>query len=140
MSGAWLAYANDPAHAILHEGIQFVEADEDHVTAELVRTERTFLPSGYFFSVALFNLVDSVAGALAGYRSEPPPPGTILHFMAQMNLNFLGNSNGEFVRAESRWLRKGRRTMVVETVAADPEGVRLIHATSTHILAERAVT
>ena len=61
----------------------------------------------------------------------PDGPATVT---AQVNIHLMRKTAGGTVRAEARWVHKGRRTMVVETRVHDEQGKLLMLMTSTHLV------
>jgi uncharacterized protein (TIGR00369 family) len=133
MSQAWIEYANAFPGMVQTLGIRFVDADEEHIVAEMPASDASALPNGFYFGGALLSLADAVAGAVTMYEAVPPEVPSVSTAMPQLNVNIMRNSQSSLVRCEARWLRRGRNVMFAETRVTDDEGRLLMHATSTHV-------
>jgi uncharacterized protein (TIGR00369 family) len=105
-------------------GIRFVEADRDHVVAELAYREALTTVGGSFHGGALMAFADTV-GAAATVLNLPDGASTTT---LESKTNFFAAARAGVVRAEATSLHRGRRTHVWQTRVTDENG-RLLSLT-----------
>ena len=133
---SWISELNEHPTALLRVlRISFVEADADHLVAELVRTDESSLPEGFFNGGVIELLISITAGRFANLSLAPPgepqPEGSHGTVTIQENVNFVGNSRASKAIAEARHIRKARAHQVIQTVVHDTDGRLLASATTT---------
>jgi uncharacterized protein (TIGR00369 family) len=105
-------------------GIRFVEADRDHVVAELAYRKALTTVGGSFHGGALMAFADTV-GAAATVLNLPNGASTTT---LESKTNFFAAARNGTVRAEATALHRGRRTHVWQTRVTDENG-RLLSLT-----------
>ena len=105
-------------------GIRFVEADRDHVVAELTYREALTTVGGSFHGGTLMAFADTV-GAAATVLNLPDGASTTT---LESKTNFFAGARAGTIRAETTPLHRGRRTHVWQTRVTDENG-RLLSLT-----------
>jgi 1,4-dihydroxy-2-naphthoyl-CoA hydrolase len=114
-------------------GMRWVALDADHAITEMPYSEIATVASGAYFGGALLAMADPTANVLCIHAVNPTDaPDGPTSVTAQVNAHFVRNATAGKVRAEARWVHKGKRTMVVATTIYDEEGRLLLYMTSTH--------
>src|SRR5215211_5231615 len=104
-------------------GIEWIEAGPDEVTARLAWDESRCTAGGVLHGGALMGLADSAGGLLAFLNLPEGAAGTAT---IESKTNFFAP-----VRATTRPLHKGRRTIVVDTDLRDDYGRLVARVTQT---------
>jgi uncharacterized protein (TIGR00369 family) len=104
--------------------IRFIEANVDHVVAEISFREALTTVGGSLHGGILMALADTV-GAAATMLNLPPGATTTT---LESKTNFLAAGRGGTIRAEATPLHRGKRTMVWQTRVTDEAG-RLLSLT-----------
>jgi uncharacterized protein (TIGR00369 family) len=97
-------------------GIEMVSASPHEVRARLAWSEDLCTAGGILHGGALMGLADNVGGFCAFLNLPEGAAGTAT---IESKTNFFGPVRGGFVRAVSRPLHTGRRTIVVDTELYD---------------------
>jgi 1,4-dihydroxy-2-naphthoyl-CoA hydrolase len=111
-------------------GIRFLEADRDHVVAELAYREALTTVGGSFHGGTLMAFADTV-GAAATVLNLPPGASTTT---LESKTNFFAAARAGTVRAEATPLHRGRRTHVWQTRVTDESGRLLSLTTQTQMV------
>jgi uncharacterized protein (TIGR00369 family) len=105
-------------------GIQFIEASQDRLVAELTYRGELTTVGGSVHGGTLMAFADTV-GAAATVLNLPPGAGTTT---LESKTNFFAAGRSGTMRAEATPLHRGKRTMVWQTRITD-EGGRLLSLT-----------
>lgn len=115
-------------------GARATESSAEHAVIKLPLSPAITEATGVVFGGVLMMLADAAAGLLVTYQDGPADAVGISTTMPQMNVNIPRNTRDSTVlRAESRYVRRGRRVSLVETSVFDDEHRLLLHATSHHV-------
>ena len=104
--------------------IRFIEANLDHVVAEISCRETLTTVGGSLHGGILMALAD-IVGAAATMLNLPPDASTTT---IESKTNFIAAGRNGTVRAEATPLHRGKRTMVWQTRVTDEAG-RLLSLT-----------
>lgn len=117
--------------------IDFVieERDEECVVSRMRVTDGVRNPFGTVQAGALVWLADVTASVLAIGRREIGPGGEGFPLAIDLHTTLLGNQREGTVRAEARFVRKGRNILVIRTIVTGDKDRILAEITSTHVLA-----
>jgi len=119
-------------------GIEFFikERKEDCVVSRMPITQGALNPFGTIQAGAMLWLADVTATVLAIGKAELGEKGQGFPLAINLNANLLGNQRGGEIRAEARFIRKGRRVTVVKTQVTGDNGRLLAEVTTNHVPAE----
>ena len=112
------------------------ERQEDCVTAKMPVTPGMLNPFGVVHAGALVWLADVTATVLARGAFESSPSGKGFPLAIDLHAALLRNTRSGHVRAEARFVRRGRRVSVVRTNVTGEDEALLVEITTTHIPAE----
>jgi uncharacterized protein (TIGR00369 family) len=112
------------------------ERKEDCVVSRMPITTEALNPFGTIQAGAMLWLADVTATVLAIGKAELGEKGQGFPLAINLNANLLGNQRGGEIRAEARFIRKGRRVTVVNTRITGENGRLLAEVTTNHVAAE----
>jgi 1,4-dihydroxy-2-naphthoyl-CoA hydrolase len=110
-----------------------VECAEQVCVSHMAVTEHMLNPFGTVHAGALLWLADVTATALALGCEAPVEGGAGFPLAINLHASLLGNVRAGEVRAEARFVRKGKRVSVVRTQVTGAEGQLLVEVTTTHV-------
>ncbi len=115
--------------------IKFVieERREDVVVSRMPVDKGAQNPLGLIQAGAMLWLADVTASVLAIGDTEIGPNGEGFPLAIDLHTTLLGNQKGGEIRAEARFVRKGRRVVVIRTQVLGERGRLLAEVTSTHL-------
>jgi uncharacterized protein (TIGR00369 family) len=90
-------------------------------------------PFGTIQAGAMLWLADVTATVLAIGNAELGEEGQGFPFAINLNANLLSNQRGGEIRAEARFIRKGRRVTVVKTQVTGDNDRLLAEVTTNHV-------
>ena len=90
-------------------------------------------PFGTIHAGAMLWFADVMATLLAFGRTDIEPGAKGFPLAVNLNANFLGNQRDGVLRAEARFVRKGKRLSVVRTTVTGADSRVLADVTTTHI-------
>ncbi len=90
-------------------------------------------PFGTVHAGAILWFADVIATVMALQASELQPDGRGFPLALTLNANLLANQGDGVLRAEARFVRKGRRVSVVRTLVTGTDGRLLVDMTTTHM-------
>ena len=90
-------------------------------------------PFGTVHAGAILWFADVIATVMALQASELQPDGRGFPLALTLNANLLANQGDGVLRAEARFVRKGRRVSVVRTLVTGTDGKLLVDMTTTHM-------
>ena len=99
-------------------------------------TEDALNPFGTIHAGAMIWLADVTATVLAIGRREFGERGQGFPLAINLNANLLGNQRGGEIRAEARFIRKGKRVSVVRTQILGDRDRLLAEITTNHVPAK----
>ena len=112
----------------------FIEQrSEDCVISRMPITPRALNPFGTIHAGAMLWLADVTATVLAIGSTQLGEKGQGFPLAINLNANLLGNQRGGEVRAEARFVRKGKRVTVVRTRVIGDNDRLLAEVTTNHI-------
>ena len=115
----------------------FIEKrSEDCVVSRMPISKGALNPFGTIHAGAMIWLADVTATVLAIGSTQLGEKGEGFPLAINLNANLLGNQRGGEVRAEARFVRKGRRVTVVRTQVTGDSGQLLVEVTTNHIPAK----
>jgi len=109
------------------------ERREDRVTSRMPISKGALNPFGTIHAGAMLWLADVTATVLAIGDTQLGEKGQGFPLAINLNANLLGNQRGGEVRAEARFVRKGRRVTVVRTRVTGDNDRLLAEVTTNHI-------
>jgi 1,4-dihydroxy-2-naphthoyl-CoA hydrolase len=109
------------------------ERSDDCVISRMPVAEGILNPFGVVHAGALVWLADVTATVLAIGGQGVAPDGKGFPLAVDLHTTLLGNQREGEIRAEARFVRKGRRLMVIRTRITGQAGRLLAELTSTHI-------
>jgi uncharacterized protein (TIGR00369 family) len=112
------------------------ERKENCVVSRMPITQGALNPFGTIHAGAMLWLADVTATVLAIGKAELGEKGQGFPLAINLNANLLGNQRGGEIRAEARFIRKGRRVTVVRTQVTGENGRLLAEVTTNHVPAE----
>jgi uncharacterized protein (TIGR00369 family) len=116
-------------------GMRWLALDADHAVTEMPYSAIVTVPFGAYFGGALLAMADPTANVLCIHAVNPTDaPDGPTSVTAQVNAHFVRNTTTGKVRAEARWVHRGKRTMVVRTTIHDEQDQLLMYMTSTHMV------
>lgn len=90
-------------------------------------------PFGTVHAGAILWFADVIATVMALQAAELQPDGRGFPLALTLNANLLANQGDGVLRAEARFVRKGRRVSVVRTLVTGTDGKLLVDMTTTHM-------
>ena len=115
----------------------FIEArSEDCVVSRMPITRGALNPFGTIHAGAMLWLADVTATVLAIGDTQLGEKGQGFPLAINLNANLLGNQRGGEVRAEARFVRKGKRVTVVRTRVIGDNDRLLAEVTTNHVPAK----
>jgi uncharacterized protein (TIGR00369 family) len=129
----------DKAFSEKHSGkLEFFieERKRDCVRSRMPVTEDMLNPFGTIHAGAMIWLADVTATVLAFSETSARQDGKGFPLAINLNANLMGNQRDGEIRAEARFVRKGRRVAVIRTQVIGSEGEVLAEITTNHIPAE----
>ncbi len=112
------------------------ERNEDYVISRMPVAKGMLNPFGTVQAGAMLWMADVTATLLAIGKTELDDDGKGFPLAIDLHVSLIGNQRDGEIRAEARFVRRGRRVMVVRTRVTGKEGRLLAEVTSTHIPAK----
>lgn len=112
------------------------EQHPDFVKSRMPVTKDNLNPYGVVQAGALLWLADVTAAVLAVGNIEISNDGKGFPLSINLNSSFLSNQRNGEITAESRFVRKGRKVIVVRTKVTGKDDKLLAEVTTTHVPAE----
>ena len=112
------------------------ERSEDRVVSRMPISKGALNPFGTIHAGAMLWLADVTATVLAIGNTELGEKGQGFPLAINLNANLLGNQRGGEVRAEARFVRKGKRVTVVRTQVIGDNDRLLAEVTTNHVPAK----
>ena len=109
------------------------ERSEDCVVSRMPTSKGALNPFGTIHAGAMLWLADVTATVLAIGNTQIGEKGQGFPLAINLNANLLGNQRGGEVRAEARFVRKGKRVTVVRMLVTGDSGKLLAEVTTNHI-------
>jgi len=109
------------------------ERKEDCVVSRMPVAAGVLNPFGTVQAGAMLWLADVTATVLAIGETRLGPKGQGFPLAINLNANLLGNQRGGDIRAEARFVRKGKRITVVRTRVIGDNDQLLAEVTTTHV-------
>jgi 1,4-dihydroxy-2-naphthoyl-CoA hydrolase len=109
------------------------ERKEDRVISTMPIKKGIRNPFGTVHAGAMLWLADVTATVLALGQVEVGPDGKGFPLAINLNTSLLGNQREGVIRAEARFVRKGKRVTVVRTRVTGDQGRLLAEVTTTHV-------
>lgn len=109
------------------------ERNEDSVVSRMPVAAGVLNPFGTVQAGAMLWLADVTATVLAIGNTSLGKKGQGFPLAINLNANLLGNQRGGDIRAEARFVRKGKRITVVRTRVTGDNGRLLAEVTTTHV-------
>ena len=109
------------------------ERREDCVVSRMPTTKGALNPFGTIHAGAMIWLADVTATVLAIGDTQIGENGRGFPLAINLNANLLGNQRGGEIRAEARFVRKGKRVTVVRTLVTGDGGKLLAEVTTNHV-------
>ena len=112
----------------------FIEdRDDDCVVSRMPVAPGVLNPFGTVQAGAMLWLADVTATVLAIGDTQLGEKGQGFPLAINLNANLLSNQRGGDIRAEARFVRKGKRVTVVRTRVSGDNGHLLAEVTTTHV-------
>jgi 1,4-dihydroxy-2-naphthoyl-CoA hydrolase len=109
------------------------ERREDCVISRMPTAKGALNPFGTIHAGAMIWLADVTATVLAIGNTQIGENGRGFPLAINLNANLLGNQRGGEIRAEARFVRKGKRVTVVRTLVTGDGGKLLAEVTTNHV-------
>jgi uncharacterized protein (TIGR00369 family) len=109
------------------------ERNEDRVVSRMPVSRGALNPYGTIQAGAMIWLADVTATVLAIGSTQIDDTGRGFPLAINLNANLLSNQRGGEVRAEARFVRKGRRVSVVRTQVLGADDRLLAEVTTNHV-------
>jgi 1,4-dihydroxy-2-naphthoyl-CoA hydrolase len=109
------------------------EVTDEYVISKMPITQGILNPYGTVHAGAMLWLADVTATVLALGSETIPEDGRGFPLAINLNANLLGNLRQGEIKAEARFVRKGKRVTVVRTEVIGDNGQLLAEVTTTHI-------
>jgi uncharacterized protein (TIGR00369 family) len=110
--------------------------NEEYVVGRMPVTKGIVNPFGTVQAGALIWLADVTATLLAIGKQKLGPKGEGFPLAVDLHTTLLANQKDGEIRAEARFVRKGKRVIVIRTRITGNDGRLLAELTSTHIPAK----
>ncbi len=107
--------------------------DEECVVSRMPVTDGVRNPFGTVQAGALIWLADVTASVLAIGAERIGPEGQGFPLAVDLHTTLLANQRDGEITAEARFVRRGRRVIVIRTTLRGVEGRLLAEVTSTHV-------
>ncbi len=114
-------------------GFSLEERTDDHVIGRMPVILGMLNPFGTVHAGALLWLADVTATVLALGSTDLDANGKGFPLAINLNANLMGNQRDGEIKAEARFVRRGRRVIIVRTVVTGKDGQVLAEVTTTHI-------
>ncbi|MBW2430596.1 MAG: PaaI family thioesterase [Deltaproteobacteria bacterium] len=112
----------------------FIEARNEYcVVSRMPISKGALNPFGTIHAGAMLWLADVTATVLAIGNTQLGEKGQGFPLAINLNANLLSNQRGGEIRAEARFVRKGKRVMVVRTRVTGDNDKLLAEVTTNHI-------
>ena len=112
------------------------ERSEDCVVSRMPISKGALNPFGTIHAGAMLWLADVTATVLAIGNTQLGEKGQGFPLAINLNANLLGNQRGGEIRAEARFVRKGKRVTVVRTRVTGDNDRLLAEVTTNHVPAK----
>ncbi len=112
------------------------ERSEDCVVSRMPISKGALNPFGTIHAGAMLWLADVTATVLAIGNTQLGEKGQGFPLAINLNANLLGNQRGGEIRAEARFVRKGKRVTVVRTLVTGDHDRLLAEVTTNHVPAK----
>ena len=109
------------------------ERSQDSVVSRMPISKGALNPFGTIHAGAMLWLADVTATVLAIGNTHLGEKGQGFPLAINLNANLLGNQRGGEVRAEARFVRKGKRVSVVRTRVTGDNDRLLAEVTTNHV-------
>jgi len=114
------------------------EADAEHVILEMAAGDKLGNRTGFVHGGALVSLADTAATVLANTppaneSTETGAEGRPFVVSVDLHAVMVGNQQGGAVRADARFVRRGRRVTVIRTRVLGEDDRLLAEVTTTHV-------
>ncbi|UCD80031.1 MAG: PaaI family thioesterase [Desulfobacterales bacterium] len=109
------------------------ERSEDCVVSRMPTSTGALNPFGTIHAGAMLWLADVTATVLAIGNTQIGEKGQGFPLAINLNANLLSNQRGGEIRAEARFVRKGKRVTVVRTLVTGDSGKLLAEITTNHV-------
>jgi 1,4-dihydroxy-2-naphthoyl-CoA hydrolase len=109
---------------------------ENCVVSRMPVTDEALNPFGTIHAGAMLWLADVTATVLAIGNAQLGEKGQGFPLAINLNANLLSNQRGGAIKAEARFVRKGRRVTVVRTLVTGDDGRILAEVTTNHVPAD----
>ena len=114
---------------------RIVERNEDHVISRMPVTPGILNPYGIVQAGAMIWLADVTASALALSGQQLGEGGKGFPLAIDIHTSLVGNQRDGEIKAEARFVRRGRTVMVIRTRVTGNDGKLLAEVTTTHVKA-----
>ncbi len=128
-----MTYTRDTLQFAGEIAFSIQERSEDRVISSMPVTEGMLNPFGTVHAGAMLWMADITATVLALGDMEIGPDGKGFPLAVNLHTSLLSNVRDGEIKAEARFVRRGRRVTVVRTRVTGNEGRLLAEVTSTHI-------
>lgn len=109
------------------------ERSDESVISRMTVSEGMLNPFGTVQAGAMIWLADVTASVLAIGSQTLGPDGKGFPLAVDLHTTLLGNQRDGEIKAEARFVRKGKRIIVIRTRITGNEGKLLAELTSTHV-------
>jgi 1,4-dihydroxy-2-naphthoyl-CoA hydrolase len=109
------------------------ERSADYVVSKMTATQGALNPFGTIQAGAMLWLADVTATVLAIGNTQLGEQGQGFPLAINLNANLLSNQRGGKIRAEARFVRRGKRVTVVRTLVTGENGKLLAEVTTNHV-------
>jgi uncharacterized protein (TIGR00369 family) len=112
-------------------GIDFHEADDGNVRAQLALEQKHMAPNGYLHAGTVVGLADSACGygCILGL-----PEGVTGFTTIELKTNFLRTARDGTIECEARLAHGGRTTQIWDATVSDPDGRQMALFRCTQLL------
>ena len=118
-------------HGEIH--FTFQERTDEHAVSRMPVIPGMLNPFGTVHAGAMLWLADVTATVLALGSTDLSADGKGFPLAINLNANLMGNLHDGEIKAEARFVRRGRRVMIVRTVVTGKDDQVLVEVTTTHI-------
>jgi 1,4-dihydroxy-2-naphthoyl-CoA hydrolase len=112
------------------------ERNEDYVISRMPVSKGMLNPFGTVQAGAMIWMADVTATVLAIGSQEIGPDGKGFPLAVDLHTTLLGNQKDGEIKAEARFVRKGKRVIVIRTRITGNKERLLAELTSTHVSAQ----
>lgn len=127
---------NDSVRAKVYRGeleFSIEERTPEHVVSRMPIRPGILNPFGTVHAGAMLWFADVTATVLALGDTQLGPQGQGFPLAIDLHSTLLANRREGELKAEAKFVRRGKRVMVVRTQVSDGEGNVLVEVTTTHI-------